>query len=185
MKFAFDLAGDQKLAGARIDRMSAGRNGPSSILVGFLEGTRRQLLDDAVEEILGKLDFGAGRARPGESTVQPKPTRTIHRLQAAIGPVSPKPCAGVRSTRTGISQDRTNWSPRLPSDVNGRRSNGNHVICTEESMTWEGAGANDFGVSLLSFGPGSSGRLICLNPWRHVRTCPLAALPPRPVPRLR
>jgi hypothetical protein len=63
MKLALDLAGDQEPARARFDRGQPVGVDRSSITPGFLEWTRRQLLDDSVKEVLAKLHLG-GRVDP-------------------------------------------------------------------------------------------------------------------------
>ena len=64
MKFPLDLAGDQKPAGARVDRDEPIRVDRASIFVRLLEGSRRELCDNAVEEILAELDLSRGLCRP-------------------------------------------------------------------------------------------------------------------------
>ena len=93
MKLPLDLAGDQEPAGARVDRDEPVRVNRASIFVRLIERSRRELGDNAVEEIFVELDLSRGlcwpvlqkRRQAENNKNQPStPSRHRHMLSQAV-----------------------------------------------------------------------------------------------------
>ena len=102
MKLAFDLAGDQKPASARVDRGEPEGMDRTSIVVGLVEGHGGSFSTMPSRKSLESLTSAEASARRPTNAIQQRILRTSHDLDGAIGAFTPEPPTGNRADTSWI-----------------------------------------------------------------------------------